>query len=442
MSAAPTTSPDLGTTFPLRLSDLSNTVALAQNRATAAQNLRDLVNESFKDAQPDITSETVRGKLKGGMWACGLLEIPMESAHNALQSLLTRYELLDEDLGKKTLELTFGLFAFDFKEEVTSIALTTKYPKHFASAVLYLRRLDKTEQETWERFRPEMEKRWPEWQEQPILKALSLICDQREPIQPPPLRTILGQQFMPGKPVIYSFQRNNRDFEGLVVIRRADGRFARNAEGNIWSVPQLTRSNSALPGFISNGSTPQGIHTIMGVGQETNPYIGRTPYIETALPIEKTPAEFFHEPKYENTSWTMTLYTDMLPTEWQNYWPTQLAWYAGKAGRCYMYSHGTTIDPDYYLGMPWYPNTPSLGCLTCKEIWNPATGKAFQSDQLALYNAWISACHNLNPHQVWTLKTPPNEKLTGYCAVIELDNAQRPVALAEVLNEIMLADKR
>ena len=91
------------------------------------------------------------------------------------------------------------------------------------------------------------------------------------------------------------------------------------------------------------------------------------------------------------------------------------AWNAGKAGRTEIIAHGTTIDPDYYKGRPFYPLTPSQGCLTAKEIWNVTTGHLLVSEQLNLVSAFMST---------------PGTK--GYLYVINLDDQQKPVTREEL----------
>lgn len=119
----------------------------------------------------------------------------------------------------------------------------------------------------------------------------------------------------------------------------------------------------------------------------------------------------------------------------------QTAWYAGMAGRSEMLCHGTTANPDWYKGLPYYPNTPSLGCLTAKEIWDPKTGKALHSDQLALYTAWIRACQNRDyAPQSKDEPVPVAESLTGFLVVVELNASPCPVTLSEVLTDVFEAE--
>lgn len=80
----------------------------------------------------------------------------------------------------------------------------------------------------------------------------------------------------------------------------------------------------------------------------------------------------------------------------------QQSFWAGKAGRSEIYFHGTTIDQNVYIGKEFYGQTPSLGCLCTKEIWDEE-GKLIYSDQQKLVDAWMQS---------------PDQK--GYAYVLEL----------------------
>ncbi len=46
--------------------------------------------------------------------------------------------------------------------------------------------------------------------------------------------------------------------------------------------------------------------------------------------------------------------------------------------------HGSTDEIKYFEEQPFYPLTPTRGCLSSKEIWSEKTGKSVDSDQLKL----------------------------------------------------------
>ncbi len=429
---------DTATTFPLAQSDLLCTRTLASVRAEKRAQLESKMALAFANPAPDVTSATVRGQLMSGLYIVALLEQPMANAVEPLRSLLSRYSSLDEDLGYQALTAAYQ-YRTEFNDEMSSVALETTVPRHFCLAVKYL--LRSKGQEEWKACKAAMATRWPNWENEPQLKVLSLDAEQVAPLQRPALASLLCRNFAPGSAVLYSLQRPNRDYEGLVLLRRRDGLFARNSDGVLWHVPQLTRSNGSMPSYIRNGNTPQGVFTIKGTGVSNNSAIGLTPFLETCLPVEAPPDVYFNDPSLKETSWTQTMYRDFLPADWRDYWPMQVAWYAGAVGRYDMLCHGTTIDPSYYVGMPWYPNTPSQGCLTCKEFWDTRTGRVFESDQLALYNGWLAVCRNRHPYQKKAGEgAPAQSELHGYCVVVELNDLPSPVTLSEVLADVYEAE--
>src|SRR5690606_25629167 len=100
--------------------------------------------------------------------------------------------------------------------------------------------------------------------------------------------------------------------------------------------------------------------------------------------------------------------------------PIYEAYYAGKAGRNEIIAHGTTIDPGFYKNKSYYPFTPSLGCLTTKELWSYETGKIVESDQIKLMNAFNDVGFD-----------------NGYFVVVNIDDRESPIEFEE-LKEILL----
>jgi len=105
----------------------------------------------------------------------------------------------------------------------------------------------------------------------------------------------------------------------------------------------------------------------------------------------------------------------LLPPDWRDHSPMMEAWSAGYAGRTEIIAHGTTIDPEYFRDKPFYPLTPTMGCLCAKELWNPTTGHPLVSEQLNLVSAYLST---------------PGRK--GYLYVINIDGRRMPVSRTEV----------
>ena len=239
----------------------------------------------------------------------------------------------------------------------------------------------------------------------------------------PPLADLFAGSWRNGFPVVYSLQRRDRRHAGLVLVRSADGRFVRESDGRFFARAHLALATTQLPGTITNGNTPQGLFTIAGAGFARNVWIGPTPYLWSKVPFEASVAEFFHSAAEQ--PWSRELYDALLPPTWRGYRPMHEAWLAGRAGRTEMLAHGTTIDAEAYRARPWYPLTPSAGCLVAGEHWAADDGRMVASDQLALVKAFTRDGFD-----------------RGYLVVVEIDDAARPVALEEVLAEVRAGEAR
>ena len=230
------------------------------------------------------------------------------------------------------------------------------------------------------------------------------------------ISAIIGQHFLQNQRILYSFQRKNRSYPGLAIIRDSTGNFIRDENGIIFSVPQLARSISNLPGYLTNGNTPQGIFRMYGFDSSRTTFIGPTTNIQLTMPFETSLQHFFNDSTITDSIWTADWYKKLLPANCTNYMPFFESFYAGKAGRTEIIAHGTTVDPEYYAGELYYPQTPTMGCLCTKEIWSEVDGKRLASDQQKLVAALKKA-----------------GGANGYCVVIEIDDAKNPVTLPEIL---------
>jgi hypothetical protein len=260
--------------------------------------------------------------------------------------------------------------------------------------------------------------------EDAILKSLSLrlenkILQTAYKILP----MIFSKDFLNGNVVMYSIQRKDRNYPGIVVIRNKEGKFIRDSAGNIFNIPQLARSITNLPGYLTNGNTPQGIFRMYGFGISSSSFIGPTTNIQLTMPAETSLQFFMKDSTITDTAWTEDWYKKLLPASLKNYVSLFGSFYAGKAGRTEIISHGTTIDPEYYKGQTYYPLTPTQGCLCTKELWSGFSGNRVFSDQQRLVNAIQSA-------------GGPD----GYCVVIELDDKKQPVNINEILSVILRSE--
>ncbi len=312
------------------------------------------------------------------------------------------------------LELAYTNYPGRFRIQTNVLMEETSDPKIFAICAEYLLQHHQNEMEKRIISKKITEKFTDTAFKNPVLFMLSTRLKTEINTQPvhEVLKEILNKNFLSHQIVMYSFQRKNRDYPGMVLIRNADGNFVRDSSGKIFHIPQLARSISNLPGYLRNGNTPQGIFKMFGFGVSMSNFIGPTANVQMGMPVELSIQKFMDDSTIIDSTWTMDKYQKLIPQKLRNYLPLYHSYYAGMAGRSEIIAHGTTIEPDYYAGKPYYPLTPTQGCLCTKEIWN---GKRLESDQQKLVNALLKA-----------------GGAKGYCVVIEIDDKREPVTIKDL----------
>jgi len=296
-------------------------------------------------------------------------------------------------------------------------------PKTFAAGVSFLMRYEPGKHEIPALLK-QMKEQFPDWETTPQLYALVKDYEYYAGLAGPrpPLQDLLRAPIMEGRPVIFSFQRQDRRYPGIAVVRKPDGKFVRTDQSGIFNIPHLAMSRTNMPGTVTFGNSPRGIFSVKGTGKATNQFIGPTPYLWSRVPIEANVGDYFFGGK-EGIKFTEDLYRDMLPDSWKDYDPIYEAFWAGQAGRSEMITHGTTINPEFYFEETYYPQTPSAGCLCAYEKWDHETGNLVYSDQLALVRAFLSTGQE-----------------NGALVVVELDNKKQPISMNEVLPDLVAAE--
>ncbi len=347
-------------------------------------------------------------------WAMELMQMRSNTKYGTLirSNAVARYASLSQEGKRQLLECLVTLYPTEFADEVNAWLPQETDPKLLAMQAQYLFKTIYAEQ-----AKSKVRIRIAELgqDDNPILYSLynDLVRSRAMRLAgQPPIYDWLTHVFPRKLPVIYSFQRLNRDYPGLCVVRMADGKFLENAD-TLFYIPQFARSLSNLPGYLTNGNTPSGLLSIRKITTSNDPYIGPTPVLEMFLPFETDNEFFYFQALKEQNS--EVLYQFALPESWRNYQPIWEAYYAGKAGRTEIFAHGTTINTNFYQGARFFPNTPSLGCLTAAEFWSEEDGSRLRSDQDKL----IKALESIGFTQ-------------GFLVVIEMDDSPRPVSLEEV----------
>lgn len=328
-----------------------------------------------------------------------------------------RVEITSIPFQRALLELVYSNYPDEFDLQVQALLDYTLDPKIFAMCAEYLIQGKQDNYLKNKISHKLVEKFFDQLTINPVLYMLQSRLNIPRPETNYPVREVLtevfNKNFLPNQIVMYSIQRQNRDYPGLVILRNANGNFITDSLGNIFNIPQLARSISNLPGYLSNGNTPQGIFKMYGFQISMSSFIGPTANVQMGMPVEISIKKFFGDNAITDSEWTIDSYRILIPKKLKNYLPLYESYYAGLAGRSEIIAHGTTIDPHFYNGKPYYPLTPTQGCLCTKEIWN---GKRIESDQQKLVNGLLKAGGAI-----------------GYCLVIEIDNKEAPVTLRDVL---------
>ncbi len=380
---------------------------LYQKRIAFDKHMREqIINATF--AQP-LDSNTEE-KYREACWAISQFLLRSPEIQKGFHTIFNNYSLLEEETRRSLIEAVYGVYPVEYKAEINKLIQNESIPKLFAMQAAYLYKLDQSAANV-NYLNALLVKRFPNYFEYAILAELEKYLQSHQSFvtQPTPgFASLFDHRKQAKQKTIYSFQRWNRDYPGLAIIQNEDGSFAKDSTGKLLVFQQLARSASDLPYFLTNGSTPQGIYSIQGIAISRQNLIGPTPNIQLVMPGEAD-SVFWHSP-YDSARTLLENYLDLLPVSWRDYAPITESFYAGKIGRTEIIAHGTTIDPDYYKDKPFYPLTPTMGCLCARETWNIFNGTLLESEQLNFSKAFLA--------------TPGT---TGYLIVINLDNQQKIV---------------
>ncbi len=392
---------------------IQSDVVVYAKRQSFDKYLREIViGKTFK--QPlDSNSENY---YESACLAISQFMIANEAVKSGFDSLYLHYDSLQYATKRAFIEAVYSIYPHEYTAWFKRLITKESEPKLFCMQAIYLYHNDSTGQNI-QQLELQLKKNFGAKDTLFLLQLLKSYLETDNLYKQkklPDINKLFAYRKVSGSATVYSFQRWNRDYPGLAIVQHPDGSFARDSAGQLLLFRQLARSASNMPYFISSGNTPQGIYSIWSTAKSRNKLIGPSPNLQTLLPFEND--RLYWDTLFDSSKDAMRNYMQLLPVAWQNHQPMLEAFYAGKAGRNEIIAHGTTIDPEYFKGKPYYPLSPTLGCLCGKEFWNMYTGKIVESDQLNLVNTFIKA----------------NETETGFLFVINLDNEQRQVAKEEI----------
>lgn len=397
----------------MRREDIYTDYVFYNKRQRLDKDLREnTVGKTF--SQP-ITEDNEH-RFESACWAITQFQFRNETVENGFRKMFLSYDSLQYDTKRALLEAVYAVYPTEFASDIQMVIEKETQPKLFAMCAVYLFRKENTVDNA-NNLKIKMVEQFPSYDSNDLLLELERYLSYQEQFRKkatPPLQDLFKYQQQKGNKTIYSFQRWNRDYPGMAIVQNADGSFVTRSDGHIMIFEQLARSGSSLPYFLTNGNSPQGIYSILGTAVANNNFIGPTPNIQMIMPYEDSLKKFFHN-DWDSSIVPMTAYQQLLPASWRNYQPITESFFAGKIGRSEIIAHGTTIDPEYFKDKPYYPISPTLGCLCAKEIWNVTSGRLLVSEQFNLYSAFTS--------------TPGNK---GYLIVINIDDQQKAVSREEV----------
>ena len=393
---------------------------------TTATNRNKLYNNLVRNINKDLLlsiNEETESNWEDAFSSIELLHYNADWIRNRIVYAFDSVQYRTPGFQRALLELIYTEYPKLFVKNAKELLLQTSNSKNFAMCAEYLLQ-NSNDEKTRTFLKKLLIKKIKDAPDDAILKSLSFRLENK--ITQPAykiLPTIFSKDFLSSNVVMYSIQRKDRNFPGIVLIRNKEGKFIRDSAGNIFNVPQLARSITDLPGYLTNGNTPQGIFRMYGFGVSSSSFIGPTTNIQLTMPAETSLQFFMKDSTITDTAWTEEWYKKLLPASLKNYASLYGSYYAGKAGRTEIISHGTTVDPEYYKGKTYFPITPTQGCLCTKELWSGSNGSRVYSDQQKLINAIQQA-------------SGPD----GYCVVIELDDKRQPVNINEVLPFILRSE--
>ena len=370
-----------------------------------------LVDTTIKQYLADPLNDDNEGEWNEALWSMELLQYKDDFTKRKLAIAWSKPAQRSDEFQKNLLETTYSLYKKEFKAQVLQLMQQTKSVSIFIRCAEYVLHADSIKGTAL--IGSLIKQKFPADTSTGLqILQTRIAIEKRELL--PPLKNIFDTNFLKGQTVIYSLQRSNRDYAGLVIIRKPDGSFLKDDEGNYFHTAQLARAITNYPFYITNGNTPQGILRFSGFDVSHLLYIGPTKNLQLQLPFEATPEAFFGDSTLIDSSWNKALYASLLPDSWKNYDGIYESFYAGAIGRSAVIMHGTTIDPAFYKDQPYYPQTPSLGCLCSYEAWD-SLGYRISSNQQQIVDA-LTGIGSSN----------------GYAVVIDIDNKKENVSLDEI----------
>ena len=351
--------------------------AARQNRESIAKKLRAQIDTVILLPLNELTYT----KYEGAYWAMELMLYHPKGYEKIIPKQVRQLPSKDSSFQRAFLEMLYTLYPNQFASQVKTVWTQLANDKVKAMALEYLAvknifpGIPTTDLFYNSAYYKIYTKRWKQ-------KKTSL----------PLKKDFLASSFLPGQSVLCSFQSVNRDHPGYLMLRDENGKWITDKQGKPLRFPQLARSISNLPFYITNGNTPQGLYKITGFDTSDINWIGPSTNLQMLMPFENGPTHFF------GTDTAFMIVYKKLLGPFSKFNSLVESFEASQLGRSEIIAHGTTIDPAFYSKQPYYPNTPSMGCLCSPEWWNDK-GERIYSAQMD----WINAMKKLSLPPVYLI---------------------------------------
>ena len=389
-----------------------------QNRAVFYKNL---VNNSIIKNLALPVNENTESKWQSAFSAIELINYQQPWINTKIATACDSLQYRTTDFQRSLLEMLYAGQRIGYTKSINYLLTHTNDVKVFSAAAAYLLMADTTykNRNFLQIIIDKNKKICLNFADSALIPALENDIKLARKKQNYPdeqmLKSLFNKTYLQGNVVVYSLQRKDRNYPGLTIVKDTAGNFMLDSTSTLFSVPQLARSLSNMPYYLTNANTPQGIYRLYGTGHSKSSYIGPTTNLQLTMPFETGLQHFLKDSTIKDSVWSNKWYAQLLPDKLKYYEPLYQTYAAGAAGRTEIIAHGTTVDEQFYTGQTYYPFTPTAGCLCTREDWD-STGKRIYSDQQKLADAVKKA-----------------GGADGYLIVVELNNEQKAVSKADIL---------
>lgn len=418
------------TVFPALATSFSQATAAARLEQRQQQE-RQITPENYSLSRYPVTDTNSR-HWKIRLWTAATVEAQEAFVAEAIAQILTLATRSNLSAGQtQTVEMAMQVgtqlyLADPVRQEILGqqfeqLLTQSRDPEWAAIALSGLVKAGATPEQRQE-WSDLLRQRFPQWgQNVALYTTLKEVDDLNAPRSLPPLDDLLNWQIAPQQPQMYVFCRPNRGVLCRAVLKDGNGQWVQE-DGQLWSVMLLGRSLHGLSWNFTRGQTPQGVYRLEGTTPQPDQQyfraFGQFSLVNLFVPFEPGVRAFV--PGQRGTANTLAAYQRLLPPSWQNYFPMQQTYWAGKAGRGLFRIHGSGESPDFFTNNQRYPDStgwnPAIGCLSALELYDEA-GQLQQADM---------------PQILQRLTQAGGGRLSGYLIVVDVPGEETPVTLEEV----------